>query len=388
MGSRQAGSGYSGVRLRGRSVSIRVPHESGRDGWVDETVDVPTTPAGLRRAAQIRAEVIDRYRLGVLTWRDYFPNSSRAERAAPVAGVPTFEEISEQYLRHCAATMSPSTIKGYRKSLSIWGDVLGPEPIEAIRKSQIMDVVATWGWTGKTLSNRLTALRGVFDLAIDDELIGRNPAMRIKAAGAQRPRPRPLTPEEITSALAACAELQPTWLPFWQVAIGTGMRPSEQIELQWSSVDMTKKTTHVHEVRVENQHRAVTKNRSVRDVDMTELALRGYRAQRKLRISWGEPALKSGHVFLHPSTLEPIRDDQPSRRSWNKMLADAGIEHRKAYSSRCTFACNSLSEGVELTRVSQLLGHASPRMTLDHYAEWIPKSGASQTDVQSVTALS
>lgn len=371
-------SGYKGVQIRANgSVRIRVKWQ---EKWVWESLDLRATATGLKRAAQIRQEVLERDRIGAVDWREYFPDSSRGDPIEEPTGCPLFGELAEQYLRHRATDTSPSTYRGYRIRLDgIWCPAFASIPIDQIRKSQIMDVIHAKGWTsGKTLSNALTPLRGVFDLAIDDELISRNPAARIKGPKTQKPPPDPLSAEEMHAVLKCFKEHFPGWLPYFQIAFGSGMRTSELIALRWADVDQVNRTMRVHQTRVSNTDKLTTKSGRERTLPITPLAGRGIKAQR------AKTELHSDHVFLHPSTGQPIQSDLAPRRAWDKCLVKAEIRHRKAYSTRHTFATLNLLEGVNVLLVSEWLGHASTSMTLDHYAKWVSDGGKQGKSIKAL----
>ena len=366
MAKRHGVSGHTGVQIRENGlVRIRVKHQG---AWVWESVEYPATATGLKHAARIRQEVLDRERINALDWCNYFPHSVRCVEILQEHSVPTFGELATQWLRHRAADVSPSTYRGYRIRIDgFWRPTLGHMPIDRIRKSHVLDVAAAFGWSsGKTYSNALTPLRGVFELAIDDGLISINPAARIKPPKSQKEDPDPLSVSEMVAVLDSCAVIHPQWTPYFQVAFGSGMRTSELIGLFWSDIDRAEQTIRVCRSRVESQNKATTKTGVARTIPITPMAARGIRAQRAVT------ELHSEHVFLHPSTGKPIRGDEPPRRIWNACIKHAGIRHRKAYSTRHTFASLNLMEGKNIMQVSQWLGHKSTQMTYDHYARWIP----------------
>lgn len=244
-------------------------------------------------------------------------------------------------------------------------------PIDRIRKSHVLDIAAAFGWnSGKTYSNALTPLRGVFELAIDDGLISVNPAARIKPPMSQKEDPDPLSSAEMNLFLNTCSEAHPKWLAYFQLAFGSGMRTSELIGLSWKDIDRGKDSIRIRRSRTENQNRDSTKTGVARTIPITPLAARGIRAQRSVT------ELHSEYVFLHPSTGLPVRGDEPPRRIWNACIKLAGIRHRKAYSTRHTFATLNLMDGKNIMLVSQWMGHKSTQMTYDHYAQWIPDTGA------------
>lgn len=362
---RVASSGHNGVQIRkSGEVRIRVLY---RGEWVYERVAVPPTPAGARQAARIREDVNRLSRLGAIDWCDHFPESSRCTTAPVVASMPLFSDVAAQWLRHRAANTSPSTWRGYEKRVKgFWLPAFGHMPIDCIRHSHVVDVVTALGWSsGKTASNALTPLRGIFELAIRDELIARNPANGIELPSSQRPPPNPLTSDEVSLVLAAFADRLPLWLSYFQTALGSGMRTSELNGLTWPDVTLRAGKVRIHSARVENVDRGKTKTARERTIKVTPLGLRGLRAQR-LR------TLGDGHVFVHPATGEPIRDDQPPRRAWHEALELAGVAKRRAYDTRSTFATLHLMAGTPLLEVSQILGHRNPSTTLDHYGAWMP----------------
>jgi integrase len=67
------------------------------------------------------------------------------------------------------------------------------------------------------------------------------------------------------------------------------------------------------------------------------------------------------------------RDDASKlRRYWKKILDDSGVRRHKLYSTRHTFATTMLKEGrVSINELAGLLGHSSPKITLERYASII-----------------
>ena len=111
---RTAASGYTGVEVRGESVRIRVPFGG---QWVWEKLETSSSPQGLKEAARLRQQIIDRDRLGEVDWPEFFPNSSRCSESYEV--IPTFAEYSKKYLHFCEFSdgKSHSTLLGYQKRL-------------------------------------------------------------------------------------------------------------------------------------------------------------------------------------------------------------------------------------------------------------------------------
>lgn len=359
----------AGIQIRDSgSLRIRVRPPGERRGWVWERVDAPATTAGIARASAIREEVLARQRLGItVDWCEYFPDSPRCNPADAAGQRDTFAAVAESWLRHRVADTSPSTWEGYRKRVhGIWMPIFGHMMIWDIRASDVRDAITANGWTsGKTTSNALTPLRGIFELAIEDELISRNPVGKVKARKSQRPPPDPLSSDEVRTLLDSLG-IGP-WAPYIWTALGTGMRTSELIGLRIGDVDLDAGTVRVHSARVDGIDTGRTKVARERTLQAEPLALRGLRAQMRRNRGRGVD-----HVFVMPGTGKPIQNDQAPRRAWHSACAKAGIRKRPAYQTRHTFATLHLLAGRPLLEVSALLGHDSPDTTYRHYARWIP----------------
>lgn len=357
---RTAASGYTGVEVRGDSVRIRVPFGG---QWVWEKLETSSSPQGLKEAARLRQQIIDRDRLGEVDWPEFFPDSSRSSEFYEV--IPTFAECSKKYLHFCEFSdgKSPSTLLGYRKRLEgIWCPVFGDRDIDRISKPDIQNVIASRKWSsGSTMRNALTPLRGVFDLAVEDNLISISPANGIKAHRSQTEKPDPLNEQEMRSVLSV---IPGEWRSYFEVALGTGMRSSELVGLKWANVDLERGSVFVCEARVEGVDKD-TKNHKSRTLPLMPLARKGFISQCHDR---------SPYVFLKPETSEPLDNDRRQHKVWQQALREAGVRHRKAYATRHTFATLLLRAGESIENIAAWLGHGSPQVTYDHYAAWIDAS--------------
>lgn len=114
------------------------------------------------------------------------------------------------------------------------------------------------------------------------------------------------------------------WRNYFEVAFFTGVRPSEQIALQWTRVDLSREQIRIDRALV-RRHNKATKTYKSRDVDLQGPALEALQRQRKLTFAPG------GHVFLNPETGRPFVDTADAVRKCGALhfqpLA-SGIETR------------------------------------------------------------
>jgi integrase len=153
-------------------------------------------------------------------------------------------ELLERYLRdHSAPNKATST---HRRDKSLTAHLIrafGAVPLDQLRPVQLADYKASRRAAGsapKTVNDELTLLGHAYKLALLEwEWVTDNPVLKVKK---EKLRSKPgcwLTPEEEARLLAA----SPRWLQeLLLFALNTGMRQSEILNLQWTHVDLSRRT--------------------------------------------------------------------------------------------------------------------------------------------------
>ncbi len=145
--------------------------------------------------------------------------------------------------------------------------------------------------------------------------------------------------------------------PLVFVSLHTGMRRGELFALTWQSVDLVAARITVHG--------ATAKSGTTRHLPLNSEALA------VLRGWYGQAADKAGLVF-------PGKDGAAFnnvRRSWEGVLAAAGITRFRWHDLRHSFASKLVMAGVDLNTVRELLGHSDYKMT-QRYAHLAPEHKA------------
>ena len=89
----------------------------------------------------------------------------------------------------------------------------------------------------------------------------------------------------------------------------------------------------------------------------------------------------SNHIFVFGN----IDDASLLRTQWRDVCIDAGLPRYKLYSTRHTFATLMLKENiVSINELAGLLGHSSPKVTLEHYASIIESKNEVRYNVSRV----
>jgi integrase len=196
------------------------------------------------------------------------------------------------------------------------------------------------GWLTKNTktpatSNRYRALFSlIFREALRNGKVTSNPARLVRQKREENSVVRWLTDEE---EKALRAVIDPVRLPELDIALGTGMRLSEQFELTWEQVDFAR-----HEVRLSK-----TKNFSGRSIPMNASVDAAFRA------------IKSRSVTKRSDKVFP---DYP-RKWWDEAVLKSGIVHYRWHDNRHTFCSRLAMRGVNLKAIQTLAGHKTLAMT-------------------------
>jgi site-specific recombinase XerD len=185
-------------------------------------------------------------------------------------------------------------------------------------------------------SNRYRALFSlIFSEAPRNGKVTSNPARLVRQKHEENGVIRWLTDEE---EKALRSVIDPVHLPELDIALGTGMRLSEQFELTWDQVDFVR-----HEVRLSK-----TKNYSGRSIPMNASVEDAFKAI-KSRATSTKRGIK---IFA-----------EYPRKWWEEAVIKSGVVHYRWHDNRHTFCSRLAMRGVNLKVIQTLAGHKTISMT-------------------------
>lgn len=149
------------------------------------------------------------------------------------------------------------------------------------------------------------------------------------------------------------------------LCLHTGLRLGEICSLKWEDIDFSTKSLHVkrtvQRLREENGENKTT---------LVEDKPKSCCSKREIPISAQiyELFLK----FKAPGTIYILNRNKPFdprtyQYKFKQYLQLAGIEDRSFHTLRHTFATNCISNGADIKSVSEMLGHADIKITLNRY---------------------
>jgi integrase len=190
-----------------------------------------------------------------------------------------------------------------------------------------------------TVNRELACLKHIFNKAIEWGKLDINPASKVKKFREPNQRVRYLEEEEIERLYEACSE---HLRPIVAVALNTGMRKSEILNLKWADVNLRTRV-----ITILN-----SKNDEKREVPINEDL-----ARTLLRVPKNA---KSPYVFCKEDGMPYLS----VKTAFRAALRRAKIRNFRFHDLRHTFASHLVMRGVGLKTVQELLGHKTINMTL------------------------
>lgn len=236
------------------------------------------------------------------------------------------------------------------------GPKIGSTPLATLTRREVRDMHDAITRRTKYEANRaLELLRAAINWALSergwraaDLAEGENPAARIRP-NHEKTRKEWIRPDEVPALVGAIkAEPDPWISAFFRMALLTGARKSELLNLKWQAVDLKRRTITFHD----------TKNKEDHELPLSTEAVK---VLRDLPRSIANP-----HVFCGQAKGKPIVNPY---KPWKRILERAGIERRVTiHDLRRTAGSLLASAGFSTQQIGKLLNHKSA-ITAKVYAE-------------------
>lgn len=260
--------------------------------------------------------------------------------------IPTFQAWCDTYMSQYNGR-DPSTLG----RLVYWCARFGDVPVNRIDEFMVDDgltALSSQGRTGSTVNRYKSTLSAVFIYFIQHpgyKRAGFSNPVRKESVSRFRENPskdRFLDQGEQQRLLVACRSSH--WDKLYLLvllALTTGARKGELLNLKWSDVDLKNRTARLGK----------TKNGKPRQLPLTQPII--------------EELIKfraHSDCLVFPSTICESRPFD-IKKAWNKALAESKVGTCRFHDLRHTAASNLVKAGRTLFEVGTLLGHSSTTMT-------------------------
>ena len=308
------------VRLKGHPTQTATfERKTDAQKWAQQT------EAAIREGRHFKTTEAKKHTLGELIdryLRDELPKKSAIMKKQTVQ----FQWWKDQIGDYSLANTTPALIAEYR-------DRLFHEPTSTGTKR-----------SPSTVNRYLAALSHAFNVAVKEwGWLDDSPMRKINRLKEPKGRVRFLDEQERTSLLTACKETKHPYLyKVVLLALSTGARKMEILNLHWKDVDLNKGIAILHE----------TKNGERRALPLSGPALAELRALSKVR------RLDTGLVFPGRNPKKPFE----IRKPWVEALHIADIQDFRFHDLRHSAASYLAMSGATLAEIAEVLGHKTLQM--------------------------
>jgi len=266
---------------------------------------------------------------------------------------PLFEAFAKDFLASYAKVNNkPSTVRGKEKNLRVhlipfFGKMrlneVGLKDVERYKARKKEE-----GLSPKSINNHLTVLHKLLDVAVEWEALDQSIRMRWMKVPEQQFDF--LSSEEAESLVKGAHE---DWRTMIIVAMHTGLRQGELLELRWGDISFDRKSLRVSR-SIHRGHIGSPKNGRIREITLNPVVLDALRKHRHLR---------SELVFCNEKG-EHLTDSQ-CKRPLYAACRRAGLGRNIGWHVlRHTFASHLAMRNAPVKTIQELMGHADIRQTM------------------------
>ncbi|MCZ9608071.1 site-specific integrase [Enterobacter hormaechei] len=399
----------TGVENHGGTLRIWFNFKGKR---VRESLGVPDTAKNRKIAGELRTSVCFAIRTGTFEYAAQFPDSPNLKTFGVGKKEITVSELAEKWLDLKRMEICANALNRYESvTRNMVPRIGGNRLVSAVTKEELLYIrkdllighqmpmkgkVPAKGRSVVTVNYYMTTIAGMFQFAADHGYLEVNPFDGIKPLKKARAEPDPLTRDEFIRLIDACRHQQTKNL--WSLAVYTGVRHGEltspareDIDLEAGTITIRRNYTKLGEFTLPKTEAST--NRVIHLIQPAINVLRNQAEMTRLgkKHQIDVQLREYGRTESHKCTF--VFNPQLVRRCqqvgiiykvdsigdlWDATMKRAGIRHRKAYQSRHTYACWSLSAGANPSFIASQMGHASAQMVFNVYGAWMADSSSEQ----------
>ncbi len=266
----------------------------------------------------------------------------------------TFEYYGDIFLKQKDSNKSFLLKIGYYDKVI---DFFRGQNIDSISRLDIKKYLISLNIKSVSKNTYKSCIKEIFELAVDDGVIQHNPALAIKLSPDIKKDIQYYSKDEVNKLLSVATGVMK---PYLLIAFNTGMRIGEILGLQLSDF---KEDGYIDIQR--------TRTKGIIGTGKTNNAIRKIPYPRFIynSIKMIQP---KDNLFIFGN----LDDAYKLRYEWERVCKEANVQKYKLSATRHTYATLMLQDNiVSINELAGLLGHSSPKVTLEHYSSVIePKN--------------
>ncbi|MCT4641239.1 MAG: site-specific integrase [Bacteriovoracaceae bacterium] len=270
----------------------------------------------------------------------------------------TLRTWSSECIKRMELQYKKSTTMGYTGSFNKWIlPLLGDYYLNEITSTMVHRLIFEHiqGISLHAKQSILKHLKRVFEMAIDEGLVTKNPAKVIKL---KVPEANNLVfnKTEIDNLLFEAKKRSHPYYNHWVMALMTGMRNGELYALNWTDIDFENKVISVTKSWSRTDGLGPTKSTRNRYIPISQELNFFLRDLKSKNINNSENILEKLPSWTNGEQAKVLRD----------FCDEIGITSIRFHDIRATFITQMLIKGVALAKVMKIVGHASIKTTMKY----------------------
>ena len=283
--------------------------------------------------------------------------------------------------------------------------VLGNMCLADINQLQIKNLIKDLkedGYGYETQNKVKILLVDIFNKALINEYIRKNPAKGISVKRDERSERRVLSQEEQNIFFDCCKGT--FYDNLFVIAVSTGMRIGELAALRWSDIDWDNRVIRVTRTLVYQKYEGDSQKEFHFENPKTRTSLRNIPINRQCEVALKKQFMQKSVVtskqpitkkvderysdLLFTTKFNTPLNSQIVSDAIKKVVDEVNLtrditEEMELFSAHCfrhTFATRCFEAGIQPKTVQAYLGHASLQMTMDLYTSVMPKQMNTEMD--------
>jgi integrase len=237
--------------------------------------------------------------------------------------------------------------------LAYWEKKLGATYLAELTANRVLECRTELAAdrSNSTANRYVASLSALLSYAAKErQLLANNPLQNIKKLKEPKGRTRILSERERINLIKSCETLKkyPEMIPIVLLAITTGMRRGEILNLRWADIDFRRQKIVIWN----------TKNDETRHVPLVGPALRAVREWSKIRPINDSALLFPSQVKGNPQNIFHLD------HAWRLVKSSTGLTDFRFHDLRHTAASYLAMNGAGLREIADILGHKTLAMVM------------------------
>lgn len=292
-----------------------------------------------------------------------------------------YKEFMESWLKDKKTNVKKSTYSNYEYLVEKFIDEnLGDIELQKITPRDIQSLYNDLKESNRLSSENIRKIHTIINDSLNKAykwgMISKNPASLVDAPKVIKKEVEVWNQEEINCFLKHAKSSR--YYHAFLLALTTGMRQGEILGLRWKDIDEENQTISiVQTLSHKGQELSVgakteSSNRHISIDSQTLMQILKVKPKQKEEMMLNRPVYNdSNDLVVRTSTGAPL-SPRNLLRTFYSIIKKAGVKNIRFHDLRHTHASLLLKQGVNPKIVSERLGHANVRITLDTYSHLLP----------------